>query len=235
MRDDMQKAHLPHHDLMKVRRVVHTRQFGQTYRDAKEALKYAQTFFKSDGAEAESESSSESSSEADTDDEDGHAPLDSKRLSRIPPLGISIPQKRASQALGSAHPMSAVSTTQTHLTQDAAPRGPPCGGCSKPVSQPCWYCVQCAEATFICWDCDAKDNVSFGEHDLNSHDLVRVCEQPEEKDLSVEERLMEIEERFSNHEKKMDERLGRLEAAVDGRLVNVETLLQQLLARLGKA
>ncbi|KAJ7666316.1 hypothetical protein B0H17DRAFT_1210747 [Mycena rosella] len=47
--DDMQKAHLPHHDLMKVRRVVHTRQFGKTYRDAKGALKHADVLRRRDG------------------------------------------------------------------------------------------------------------------------------------------------------------------------------------------
>ncbi|KAJ6591119.1 hypothetical protein DFH09DRAFT_1138663 [Mycena vulgaris] len=231
MREDMQKAHLPHHDLMKVRRVVHTRQFGKTYRDAKEALKQARTLLKSHSS-GTAEAGNDSESEVDTDDEEGHAPLCAKRLSTIPALGISIPQ---TGAIGSGYQMSAVSATLSHSAQvpDPVSNGPPCCGCSKPVSQPCWYCVQCAGASFICWECDAKGEVSFGEHDFHSHDLVRVNELIEERDLSMEERLVEMEERFSKHEKTMDERLGRLEATVDGRMVKVEQLLEQLLLKLG--
>lgn len=78
-----------------------------------------------------------------------------------------------------------------------------------------------------------KGEISFGTHDYHTHDLVRVAEVVEEKDLSVEERLGELEERFMKHEKTMDERLGRLETTVDGRLVKVERLLEQLLLKLG--
>ncbi|KAJ7481633.1 hypothetical protein FB451DRAFT_1236685 [Mycena latifolia] len=227
MRDDMQRAHLPHHDLMKVRRVVHMRQFGKIYRDAKEALKHARTFFKSPTAEAENDSESE----ADTEDEEGHPPLSAKRLSRVPALALSIPQA----TLGSEYPMSAVSAALSHSSQvpDPVASGPSCCACKKPVSQPCWYCVACGEASFICWECDAKGEVSFGEHDFHSHDLVRVTELIEERDLTMEERLVEMEERFSKHEKTIDERLGRLEAAVDGRIARVEGLLEQLLTRVG--
>ncbi|KAJ6458650.1 hypothetical protein C8R47DRAFT_995099, partial [Mycena vitilis] len=40
-----QRPHLPTHDILKVRRVVHIRQFGKTYRQAQEALKRARKFF----------------------------------------------------------------------------------------------------------------------------------------------------------------------------------------------
>ncbi|KAJ7093996.1 hypothetical protein B0H15DRAFT_905027 [Mycena belliarum] len=214
MREDMQKAHLPHHDLMKVRRVVHMRQFGKTYRDAKEALKRARALFAGGTADTED-------SEADWEDAEGHTQLPAKRLSqlptnrlsRVPVLGISIPQT----AFSGEHPT-----------------GPSCCGCKKPVSQPCWYCIQCGEASFICWECDAKGEVSFGDHDYHSHDLVRVTELIEEKDLSMEERLTAMEERFSKHEKTMEERLGRVEAVVDGRMAKMEELLGQLLAKLGR-
>ncbi|KAJ7771114.1 hypothetical protein DFH07DRAFT_241844 [Mycena maculata] len=39
------KLHLPTHDILKVRRVVHIRQFGKTYRQAQYALKRAREFF----------------------------------------------------------------------------------------------------------------------------------------------------------------------------------------------
>ncbi|KAJ6588466.1 hypothetical protein B0H19DRAFT_1099542 [Mycena capillaripes] len=239
MRDDMEKVHLPHHDLMKVQRVVHMRQFGKTYRNAKAALKHARTFFKAapgakgvlEDADSASESGSGSGSESDTDDEDGHAILAAKRVSRLPTLAVSIPppssNNRASRRF-SAFPMSAISAAPE-------PPGPSCSACNKPVSQPCWYCVQCGGAMFICWECDAKGSkiTAFGEHDFHTHDLVRVQELVEEQDLSVEERLSELEERFSKHEKNMEERLGRMEAAVDGRMAKMEQLLEQVLMKLG--
>lgn len=40
-----QRLHLPTHDILKVRRVVHIRQFGKTYRQALQALKKAREFF----------------------------------------------------------------------------------------------------------------------------------------------------------------------------------------------
>ncbi|KAJ6481736.1 hypothetical protein C8R45DRAFT_1002875 [Mycena sanguinolenta] len=213
VRDDLQKAHLPHHDLLKVRRVVHTRQFGKIYRDAKEAIKQARTFFKPAAAEADSDS------EVDSEDEGGHATLAAaKRISTM--SGFT---KRLSTM--PAVPNQGAQTTAPPTQKAPEPvvvYGPPCCACKKPVTQPCWYCVQCGEATFICWECDAKGEVSFGQHDYNAHDLVRVQELIEEKDLSVEERLGELEERFSKHEKAMDARLGRMEA-----------LLEQVLKKIG--
>ncbi|KAJ7115464.1 hypothetical protein C8R44DRAFT_880758 [Mycena epipterygia] len=224
-RDDMQKPHLSHHDLMKVRRVVHIREFGKIYRNAKEALQHARTFFKSsaDGAAAVKQAN-DSESEVDTEDEEGHAPMSAKRLSRIPTLAVSIPQTLVvSRGPASGYPMSAVSPSMR--LPDSVVSGPRCCGCSKPVTQPCWYCVQCAGASFICWECDAKGEVQFGEHNFLSHDLVRVQELVIEKDLSIEERLAELEET-------MNARFGRLEAAVEGRMVTMEKLLEQLLTKI---
>lgn len=213
---------------MKVRRVVHTRLFGKCYKDAKEALKYARTLITSPGG---TEEGSDLGSESDTEDEEGHPPLSAtaKRLSQIPTLAVSIPEtsRPKSMMLTPMTPKSVMPTTAL------VPSGPSCANCKKVVSMPCWYCVQCAESTFICWECDMKGEISFGTHDYHTHDLVRVAEVVEEKDLSVEERLGELEERFMKHEKTMDERLGRLETTVDGRLVKVERLLEQLLLKLG--
>ncbi|KAF7341977.1 hypothetical protein MVEN_01784700 [Mycena venus] len=171
-RDDMQKAHQPHHDLMKVRRKLHTRTFGATYRSAKEALKHARTFFKTaqPNANAESDSKSgggdENGSASDTEDEEGHTPV--VQVKPVPTLAVTIPDvpRRLSMFLTSA----------VSAPPDAGFSNPPCSACNKPVLQPCWYCVQCAGATFICWECDAKDDpaaVAFGEHDFHTHDLVR--------------------------------------------------------------
>ncbi|KAJ7177952.1 hypothetical protein C8R46DRAFT_667658 [Mycena filopes] len=237
MRDDMPKPHLPSHDLMKLQRVLHTRQFGKTYRDAKEALKVARTFFKSAAGEGEGE---DSDSEVDTDDETGHALPSAKRLSvlpsakrlsRIPALAVSIPEPTRGPKSGLL--ASAVSVAHSQIP-DSTPSGPACRICTKPVVQPCWYCVQCAGESFICWDCDLKGpEVTFADHDFHTHDLVRVQELVEDQDLSVEERLGELEQRFSKHEKAMDERLGRMEVSVNGRMEKVEKLLEQLLVKLG--
>jgi hypothetical protein len=229
MRDDMQKAHLPHHDLMKVRRVVHTRLFGKTYREAKEALKHARTFFKptQPGMRAQPEAPSES--ESDTEDEEGHPPVivQAKRMSRIPTLAVAIPnssRRDSTYIPGAENPLSMYPTSAVSTAPNAGFSGPLCCACDKPVSQPCWYCVQCAGSTFICWECEAKDDataVVFGEHDYHAHDLVRVQPLVEDQEFSVEERLGELEERFGRHEKKMEERLGRM-----------EQMLEQLLSRL---
>lgn len=71
--DDLERPHVPaSHDLFKVfsslckffrllqiypkvRRVVHVRQFGKTYRDAKEALRKARSFFEDKDPEDEDE------------------------------------------------------------------------------------------------------------------------------------------------------------------------------------
>ncbi|KAJ7291115.1 hypothetical protein C8J57DRAFT_1458070 [Mycena rebaudengoi] len=240
MRDDMQKAHLPHHDVMKVRRVMHIRQFGKMYRDAKEALKYARTFFATTPANEDGDSKNDSKSVVDSADEEGHASVNVARLSRVPTLAVAIPEANSRRASGN-YSLSAVSVARSQAIQvpEALAKGPSCCGCSKPVSQPCWYCVQCAEQSFICWECDMKGNVSFGDHNVHTHDLVRVQELVEEQDLSMEERFTELgsrfskhEQAFSKHEQAMDERLARLETAVDGRMEKMEKLLEQLLGRL---
>ncbi|KAJ7628581.1 hypothetical protein FB45DRAFT_1079676 [Roridomyces roridus] len=201
-RDDMQKVHQPHHDLMKVRRVIHTRLFGKTYRDAKAALAHARSLL-----DAEEAGQVEPEEEV------------AQPLSAISPasLTISIPKFRPTSMLASPAP---------------APSGPSCANCSKSISMPCWYCVQCGESTFICWECDMKEEISFGTHDFHGHDLVRVAEVVEEKDLTVEERLGDLEERFAKHEQAVTERLTQLENSVDARLVRVENLLEQLVLKL---
>ncbi|KAJ7177914.1 hypothetical protein C8R46DRAFT_1212646 [Mycena filopes] len=215
--DDMEKVHQPHHDLLKVRRMVHRRQFGKTNQDAKEALKRARALFK-EYAET---------GQANPVESDGGVPLSAKRLSHI-----------LSQGLPSVAP-----------TADIQVAGPPsCGACGKPVSQPCWYCVQCQEGTFICWECDAKPFIEFGNHDFRTHDLVRVLKL--EKDLTMEERFAELETRSSKHEQNMEERLGRmddrltkhedlmnerigkLEATVEERMAKMEDLLERILTKL---
>lgn len=93
------------------------------------------------------------------------------------------------------------------------------------------------DPSFICDACDAKDAVSFGTHDMQTHDLVRVQELVDDMPLTMEERFSELDARFVKHEAAMDgrlrrveERLGRLETAVDTRMSRVEKLLERILA-----
>ncbi|KAF7332467.1 hypothetical protein MKEN_00128800 [Mycena kentingensis (nom. inval.)] len=167
------KPHLPTHDILKVRRVVHIRNFGRTYRDAHAALKRCREFF------------------PDPNDED-------------------LPKRTK------------------------APPAPVCRVCRRNVSQPCWFCVQCEEPSFICTACEARKKVAFGTHDMETHDLVR-CQQ-----LVEEERQADLEERFERHEAYIDEKLLALEtrvgarlSQVDHRLADMERLLMTLVTTLG--
>ncbi|KAF8178104.1 hypothetical protein K438DRAFT_1978069 [Mycena galopus ATCC 62051] len=254
MRKGLQKAHTPHHDLLKLRRVVHTRQLGKTYRDAREALQKARTFFKLPSSAMVDKMEEVSASELNAADAPGHAPA-SAQPSSILPLAMSIPWPRSPDSGLGRSPSSAVFPALSHSEQVPEPGasgGPPCCVCKQPVSQPCWYCVQCADASFVCWECDAKSEVlfaqhdfhtreygvkgevsfNFGQHDFHSHDLVRVQELVEEKELTVEERLGDLEARFSKHENAMDSRLSRMDSylgQIDVQLGQMDSRLDQLL------
>ncbi|KAJ7326377.1 hypothetical protein DFH08DRAFT_941029 [Mycena albidolilacea] len=202
MRDDMQKAHLPHHDLMKVRRVVHTRQFGKTYRDAKEALKHAQTLFKpaQSGVSTEPEANRGGENEKG---EEGHAPVEvqAKRMSGIPALAVSIPDSSPGVSISTLSAGGLFRCTQLPPSRLRPRRGSAAS-------------YACAGSTFICWECDAKSEeraVAFPSgHDFHTHDLVRVQELVEDRDFSVEERLGELEERFGRMEQLLEQLLSRL-------------------------
>lgn len=117
--DELFRPHQPTHDLVKLRRVVHLRQFGKTYRDAKEALKHARTFFASD---------------------------EPKELVSPKSL-VSSKSLMSSKALMSAVGGSD-SGFEDALDADLDTRaGPRCANCNNAVTQPCWYCVQC-ESTY---------------------------------------------------------------------------------------
>ncbi|KAF7302096.1 hypothetical protein MIND_00776400 [Mycena indigotica] len=153
------KAHLPNHDILKVKRVVHIRYFGRTFRDAQAALKRSREFF------------------ADPSDQE--------------------PRKRHKPA-------------------------PNCRVCRRTVSQPCWFCVQCQEPSFICNACEARKHISFGNHNMDLHDLVR-------SQLPLpEEREADFQERFEQHEQYIERRLQQLETTVNDRLTKVDERLMEM-------
>nr|GAT44916.1 predicted protein [Mycena chlorophos] len=157
--------HQPHHDLVKLRRVVHDRYWTKTFREAKAALMRGRGFL----------------------------------------------------------------TTKAQC----------CANCGLSVNfaAPCWFCVQCPDETFVCWECDAKGEAGVAKllerkvHDYYMHDLVRVKEAPMRTKLSVEQRVESMEEAVRKVEvlvKGMDERIERIEKTVEERMARVEMLLAKL-------
>jgi hypothetical protein len=142
------------------------------------------------------------------------------------------------------------SASEIHSVIEAT--GPKCAACEDPVTQPCWFCVQCeglhlsdlcgrrltraSEPSFICFSCesDSKKKIAFGYHQAHSHDLVRVQQFVEEVEVTLEDRLADLEQRFIQHEANMDQRLNSLEAKVEDRLLRVDDrllLVEKLLER----
>ncbi|KAJ7368797.1 hypothetical protein DFH08DRAFT_33383 [Mycena albidolilacea] len=173
------RPHLPTHDILKVRRVVHIRQFGKTYRQAHEALKRAREFF------------------PDPEDEMAETP------------------KAISEA-------------------------PRCAVCRRAATQPCWFCVQCEEPSFICVACEGKKKYSFVGHDMDTHDLVRCSVLVETAEVVLEERLADIETRLGKHEAHIDDKLASMElkmgerlSQLDQKMSDIESLLRELVYTMG--
>ncbi|KAF7319371.1 VPS13 domain-containing protein [Mycena chlorophos] len=215
MRDDLQRPHLPHHDLIKLRRVLHIRDWGKTFRRAREGMERARTIMKAASPPVE---------ESTVSDASKRMSMAAKRLSVAPKSALANPEKTA------------------------AGTGPRCANCAKTLSlaQPSWFCVFCEQETFICWECDAKGESGIAnllgkkesEHDFNAHDLVRVQEKVEDKDLTTDERLDALEEtvrtvneRLAKMETAVEERMGRLEETVEKKMGKIESMLEQLLAQ----
>lgn len=117
----LQKPHRPTHDVVKVRRVVFTRQFGRMDGDAREALRRCRALFPKHRVAAA-----------------GVA----KGLSVVT-SGIHVGKEK--------DPNSAFSPVTPHTARFsfispqpvAEKSGPSCGICKQTVIQPCWFCVKC--------------------------------------------------------------------------------------------
>ncbi|KAF8509109.1 hypothetical protein BU17DRAFT_56323 [Hysterangium stoloniferum] len=179
-RPDLMRSHLPTHDLIKVRRIVHFRQYGSMVKKAEAALKRARSLF---GQYLET-------------DKQGTRLLDS--------------------------------SNEQHR--------PTCGGCHKPVTQPCWYCVQCQGDYSTVSTCDSKGLVPFvknykGRHLYHTHDLVRCAplvkdaEAPSVKSISSS--LSAVDERVANLEQSMT----ALSSVINTRMAGIERLMKELLGK----
>ncbi|SJL18282.1 uncharacterized protein ARMOST_21867 [Armillaria ostoyae] len=99
-----------------------------------------------------------------------------------------------------------------------------CGNCEQSVSLPCWFCIDCDDEFFLCFECNAHDNMTEPwmvdkhlrpeEGHTYIHKLV-LCPEPkpdEPKALSVEERLEATEKHMETMEKHMEEMEKHMEA-----------------------
>lgn len=166
-REDLAKAHLPTHDLMKVRRVVHQRQFGKTTREAIEKLAFARRLLSgetnhaeeedtdqevNDGNhEVEAEADAEAETDADAEDPNESEEDDDKHKSSTDPpvkdAGKEIKMKAAaSVAAPSVAAPSVVARTARSVISHAVTENNvkhTCAACGKAVVQPVWFCVHC--------------------------------------------------------------------------------------------
>lgn len=123
------KPHRPTHDVVKVRRVVFTRQFGRMDSDAREALQRSRALF----------------------------PKHKTPTASVVTKGLSVVSngqgKDNSAALTPVTPHNArFSFISPQLGMENS--GPSCGVCKQGVTQPCWFCVQCAGgfiSPFVIW------------------------------------------------------------------------------------
>ncbi|KAJ7162376.1 hypothetical protein C8R46DRAFT_904554 [Mycena filopes] len=103
-----------------------------------------------------------------------------------------------------------------------------CVCCAKPVSPPCWLCVDCVDETYICVDCDTKrakplpDNEDW--HAL-SHALVEIYNsEPIVESLSTDSKLAELESQVLS----LDSRMAALEEKLETRFTSLEAVLNRI-------
>ncbi|RDX51421.1 hypothetical protein OH76DRAFT_1481353 [Lentinus brumalis] len=148
-------------------------------------------------------------------------------------------------------PTEAVAATEIQPEQPR--KSPKCAKCGDPVSQPCWYCVDCRDSesgsgVFICDACDTKHGgFTAGKHKA-MHALVKVQmhEPPDSErtmidtrmsamDASLKEMQYKFDQNFVSVDEKvdfvktklglkMDERLGQLE----GRMSAMDSRLERI-------
>jgi len=116
---------------------------------------------------------------------------------------------------------------------------PSCIVCQETVTQPCWFCTHCEDDIFICMSCDRKNEVAFadyhGHHDYYTHDLVRCQKEAEDDESPVEERLENLEEKFTTKFTAQEAAIKALQDALYERVGRVEEMIQLMLNNKGLA
>lgn len=100
--------------------------------------------------------------------------------------------------------LNSIQGTLSELKEAEKPM-PECVQCKNTISLPCWGCVDCTGEKFICDNCEHK-GLAFNETHTKMHTLVRVSEQVEETEVSMEDRLHLVEDELM----KMRELLTKL-------------------------
>ncbi|EED77713.1 predicted protein [Postia placenta Mad-698-R] len=121
--------------------------------------------------------------------------------------------------------------TEDHLTK-IVQEDLTCVKCKERVTQPCWYCIVCEDAVFVCMKCDTGGGVSEGKH-AKTHGLVRCQEEIVETEVPAEEKLESmVTNKFAKVDGRLDEMDTRLRQ-VDERLSRMELLLQAIALKMG--
>ena len=219
VRSDLPRPHQPTHDLLKVRQVVHDRQFGKTCREAKAALQKSRAIFERGPSS-------------------GPAPMNDVKTAK----GADLAKKQKSTTAQCIVCESPVVQPCWYCVNCEGL----CGRLTIEILKCILTSATCTEDTFVCVSCDSqKRDGPVGNHHVD-HALVR-C-QPlvdEEAVISMEDRwarvekgTMSMEDRWARVEKAvmaMENRLGRVEKAtmsMEERSARVERLLECILQKM---
>lgn len=150
-RDDLEKPHIPTHQVFKVYAVLHGRYYAMTETKAKNALKKSRALLSDEGVDADSDS------ESDSESESGEA-------EPAPAAGETASVPESDKAKIAPEPGETESVAEPSGTAEAKPvqnvvsndvgkppgnpvtKSPPiCAHCKEKVSltPPCWACVEC--------------------------------------------------------------------------------------------
>ena len=128
-RDDVTGPHLPTHDFVKIRSsILHYREIGKVLRNAKAGLERAKALLEK--AEAQKKQREEAEKSAGNKEET--EPGDEKD-GEVPP---SLPKKKISPGRPETTEASDTDSANEVITLT-------CLKCESPVSQPCFYCIDC--------------------------------------------------------------------------------------------
>jgi hypothetical protein len=140
-RSDLPAPHLPTHDILKTRRVLQTREFGNVYRAAMSSLRVSREVMKNgvDPADVPDRWSAPGPAHARGDAEkykkerqDGQAEAASCGNAKVQAI-VPLPADKAEDQTTGAAQQGPESSKQC----------PRCISCNQIVSSPCWYCAMC--------------------------------------------------------------------------------------------
>jgi hypothetical protein len=140
-RNDLPTPHLPTHDILKTRRVLQHREFGNVYRAAISSLRVSQEVMKGgvdpadvpDRWNAPGPTDARADAEKDKKDrQDGEAKTTSNDDDKAH-AAVSLPVDEAEEQV----------TEAAKQGPESGKQQPRCIACNQTVSSPCWYCAAC--------------------------------------------------------------------------------------------